>query len=1723
VTGLPPRIPWKRSDGLLARTRRPLEISMSMRISRDSRERGGSNVSTDERTPGPHSGATRSPTARMSQGADQTSIRVMVRVRPRLQTEVADRECITQGPGGQSVALSSGQGENRNFVVDQVFDSRTEQGSQIFVYTEFARDFVMQSLKGYNVCIFAYGHTGSGKTYTILGDNTECTQDVLHNGAGLLPRFIHEIFEAHAADAPASTAESQRKGLHYSCEFYEVYNEQIRDLLAPNNTERRRKVHVHPKHGVRIEGSAPSLVNSAEEALGLVNFGNQMRTVCSTTMNDRSSRSHAIITFKFEQLAAETPAPAAGEGGVGGTPTAHAALDPQASEISPRSTTGGSLNVRPVGGGSVSASPAGVCESTVTFVDLAGREEHAASCNRATHIREMCFINTSLFHLAHLINKLAEGQVEKGSLTDFRNSKLTLLLSQALIGNSKTALVATVAPLQSYFDDSLSTLMFAQSVKKIKTYAVVNNKGYRSVVSELEQEVRSLQKELCESKTNSAEKEQSLLAAEALIDHYQRTYDMAKERSEMLKSVRSSISLKLGLMDPSSCPNTPAAGSSGVEIPPFLTKLSDDPSLQGCCNYGLKKRSLYIGSDETTCDIVLQGLGIVPTMCEVKLSNSGGVLVEVTDAIDKMVTPRVLVNGEPLVPGTKPHRVKHGDCLILGYAHAFRLVAPSVEQSASCGTPSNVAVLARATIARLDMASAVAEVMDVSGVQFKTVYPYLQHLSTRVPESTVKSFLKVLHGICPLIDEANLITREVHGNDELHFELYTLANPFNFENQTPEFAVCVLSKAKSLSRCKHAAQPVVHERRSDLEGHGRLYCPHDNDRVGGKVKHPLLHALGLSEHMTVGGDELLYIWSLEKFLGRLNEIREIYHEGHEAGDNFGAIWQRLTKKQFLDPWKELSFADVRLLAEDMGQILRRVAGAEAPVMSWITQGLDTTASPSTRSGLHSSADLRRSESDVAAGAATPKAAAALAVPALWASGGGLATPTAAGGGGGGGFAFAEVVGTSAELSMSPMRDRPSSTFSAGWSSPERSRTGADGAGTAGVLRPTQWCSPPPLYPLTPSSPSSPPAPPTAPTVAAADADPSSSASSSSLRSSPEQGDALAARTSFSMERRQFALVFPASAAGAPAAACASSADAAAHVASCRRQDIDPSAAAGSPAAASTGVAAPAVARSPAPVPTHGGSSSPPLLVPAAAMEKRPVAANAKIQEERQVSWSPAPPCAHLVERGSAGDGGAPPVRLALPVGVWQQTPAIVPPQPGNRLPSKTAPVAEKSLDYVRCEIDELRRGLCGGLAALARPVAESQQSPQRLKGVASVPTSAALADSGGRLAELLDRFEMLINLLVPAVEVQAMAQGAMREPTYTWASMVVTPPAPTSARTYASQVNVSPSRGGSAKLPSGRPAVAATHHAGAASARTPSPGASLSICRAESPPRALFPGTAPSMQELLVPWPAAAASSPPRQACPGQRLDTTAAAAAVSPRSGRTSSPLLDALAAASPSVAATAAAVVPQRMTRCTSPSRTPRTRGSGAACSSHAQQPLSAAAAATTMKSSAATTPLRKSAPLGQSIGEKAKSPTRTIGHTTLGMRRSPRCAGGGSPWRSTLGSGGGGGRGSLGADGGSPPSSVASTAPTAAAPGSGGSGGGGGAAASSGTASATPHMGGGGEGGDGGGQSSLQPGAGGRGTQRTPPRTGTLPASLGADDAARGLHRWHAVPPSPLFHKR
>eukprot|EP00931_Biecheleriopsis_adriatica_P103666 TRINITY_DN7846_c0_g1_i1.p1 TRINITY_DN7846_c0_g1~~TRINITY_DN7846_c0_g1_i1.p1 ORF type:complete len:1293 (-),score=227.72 TRINITY_DN7846_c0_g1_i1:107-3985(-) len=767
-------------------------------------------------------------------GAEAYPCKVYLRVRPRRPREALEPQGVDVFPGKATVQLTNGQ-DLKTFTVDEVFDSGNPEGrgTQAHVFSLLGRQLVEQAVQGFNVCVIAFGPTGSGKTYSIVGVNGASAEL-----CGLLPRTVKELFAQHAQDP-------KQKAYSYSCEYYEVYNDQIRDLLAPSKTDKLRKVHVHPKHGVRIEGLSSCVVTTPEEAIGLLNFGNQMRAVTATTMNEHSSRSHAIFTLRC-------------------------------CDVTQDSKRGYHS-----------------CEQSLTFLDLAGSEDLSATAGFDQSMREMCHIDNSLSELTQLVSKLADSQ--KCTMADCRRSKLTTVLSQAFLGNCRSTVLATLPPVQSQYNEAWVACNFAANARKIQTRASPNSKTSQMLLQELEAEARSLRK------AGAGDKESDVLACQAMLSYYKESFDDAVSKSKEDSKLRKRLAAKLGLADSDEAHPRTEFG----QLAPFLTKLTDDPAFQGCCNYFIRRPMTQVGSDRNTCDVVLNGVGVKPQTCELRLqllpsqhpqlpAPSLRVSLQLSGAGGQHDRgARVLVNGEPMRPRTI-RALSHGDCIILGFAHAFRLVVPSeatleAAGADAAGGPTDAATLARSSLGNLDLASVLREVRD-DGPRFQEALACVQKLTaSRVGDHHVQAFVRTLQTVCPLVDEANVITREVFGEqNQLSLKLHAMSPMWDSESSLPELAIC-LNHAQSQRR---------------------------------------------------------YIWSLDKFLCRLREMREVYHEGVEAKDFFAGARRRLEAKRHTSPWHEINQSDMQTLLQEGGVKRSDPSGASGVTGAGKTPGKTVEATPS---------------------------------------------------------------------------------------------------------------------------------------------------------------------------------------------------------------------------------------------------------------------------------------------------------------------------------------------------------------------------------------------------------------------------------------------------------------------------------------------------------------------------------------------------------------------------------------------------------------------------------------------------------------------------------------------------------------------------------------------------------------------------------------------------------
>ncbi|XP_066126565.1 kinesin-like protein KIF1B isoform X3 [Saccopteryx bilineata] len=375
------------------------------------------------------------------------SVKVAVRVRPFNSRETSkESKCIIQMQGNSTSIINPKNPKEapKSFSFDYSYWSHTSPedpcfASQSRVYNDIGKEMLLHAFEGYNVCIFAYGQTGAGKSYTMMGKQEE-------SQAGIIPQLCEELFE--------KINDNCNEEMSYSVEvsYMEIYCERVRDLLNPKNKGNLR-VREHPLLGPYVEDLSKLAVTSYTDIADLMDAGNKARTVAATNMNETSSRSHAVFTIVFTQKKHDTET---------------------------------NLSTEKV--------------SKISLVDLAGSERADSTGAKGTRLKEGANINKSLTTLGKVISALAEvdnctSKSKKKKKTDFipyRDSVLTWLLRENLGGNSRTAMVAALSPADINYDETLSTLRYADRAKQIKCNAVINEDPNAKLVRELKEEVTRL-------------------------------------------------------------------------------------------------------------------------------------------------------------------------------------------------------------------------------------------------------------------------------------------------------------------------------------------------------------------------------------------------------------------------------------------------------------------------------------------------------------------------------------------------------------------------------------------------------------------------------------------------------------------------------------------------------------------------------------------------------------------------------------------------------------------------------------------------------------------------------------------------------------------------------------------------------------------------------------------------------------------------------------------------------------------------------------------------------------------------------------------------------------------------------------------------------------------------------------------------------------------------------
>jgi len=342
----------------------------------------------------------------------------------------------------------------QTYAFDFAFDKYSTQNTVFEKSTKFLIDGVVN---GYNATVFAYGATGAGKTYTMLGTESN---------PGIMPLTLKELFNK------VKILKSERQ---YKLKFWylEIYNENIRDLLRfmnPNNTnnniiEENESLDLRedPIKGIIVSGITEINVNNSNDMLKILKRGNRNRTQEATGANETSSRSHAILQVAIEYK---------------------------------DKNSGIDFEIK---------------YSKLSLIDLAGSERASATQNRGIRLIEGANINRSLLTLGNCINALCDAMSKgiKKPYVPYRDSKLTRLLKDSLGGNARTVMIANVSPSINTFDDTYNTLKYANRAKNIKTVVTRNVLNAQYHISNYVNIINNLKNEIAQLKQQIASKNKS--------------------------------------------------------------------------------------------------------------------------------------------------------------------------------------------------------------------------------------------------------------------------------------------------------------------------------------------------------------------------------------------------------------------------------------------------------------------------------------------------------------------------------------------------------------------------------------------------------------------------------------------------------------------------------------------------------------------------------------------------------------------------------------------------------------------------------------------------------------------------------------------------------------------------------------------------------------------------------------------------------------------------------------------------------------------------------------------------------------------------------------------------------------------------------------------------------------------------------------------------------------
>ncbi|OWF37465.1 Kinesin-like protein KLP6 [Mizuhopecten yessoensis] len=491
------------------------------------------------------------------------------------------------------------------------------------VYNDLGVGVLENAWGGYNSTLFAYGQTGSGKSWSMVGYGVN---------KGVVPLFCDNIFQ----QITEKKNSGDKTEFEVTFSMLEIYNEQVRDLLTNSSARGGLKVRQHPKQGFYADGLKVVPVNSYDEISKKMAEGTTNRTVASTNMNATSSRAHTIVGITFQQIF-----------------------------------------INPAGEKTTKA-------AVVNLVDLAGSERAESTGATGDRLKEGAAINQSLSCLGNCIAALAEKSSGKNCRVPYRDSVLTKLLKNALGGNSKTIMIAALSPADVNFDETLSTLRYADRAKQIKTTASVNESPTDKLIRELQEENEKL-KLMIESGNYEMIKQDD--DDDDLTDEEKKKEkeDRESEYASMLEKNKHEMEEMKKTFEE----RLAERGDSGTDFnavdekkktTPHLYNLNQDPQLSGRIVHFLEGENITIGSCAAEGDVNIRIVG--PSIHPKHASFS---MAENKWSIEPAAPhSRILHNGKGV--GNKEDLV-HNDRLQFGTTQFFVYCNPKERDSSKINYP----------------------------------------------------------------------------------------------------------------------------------------------------------------------------------------------------------------------------------------------------------------------------------------------------------------------------------------------------------------------------------------------------------------------------------------------------------------------------------------------------------------------------------------------------------------------------------------------------------------------------------------------------------------------------------------------------------------------------------------------------------------------------------------------------------------------------------------------------------------------------------------------------------------------------------------------------------------------------------------------------------------------------------------------------------------------------